>query len=56
MDLLAELHAEGVTVVLVTHDPTVGARADRMITVRDGRIVADTMISHDIDALDLAAV
>jgi ABC-type lipoprotein export system ATPase subunit len=27
--------------VLVTHDPTVAARADRLITVRDGRLVAD---------------
>jgi putative ABC transport system ATP-binding protein len=41
MDLLGELHAEGLTIVLVTHDPTVAARADRLLTVRDGRIVSD---------------
>ena len=41
MDLLCELHADGLTLVLVTHDPNVAARADRLITVKDGRIVAD---------------
>ena len=41
MDLLSELHEEGLTLVLVTHDPTVAARADRLITVKDGEIVAD---------------
>ena len=36
--------AEGLTLVLVTHDPSVAARADRLITVRDGRIVADELL------------
>ena len=44
MDLLCELHAEGLTLVLVTHDPNVAARADRLITVKDGRIVADELL------------
>lgn len=33
----------GATVVLVTHDPAIAARADRRVTVRDGRIVADEL-------------
>jgi putative ABC transport system ATP-binding protein len=41
MDLLCELHEEGLTLVLVTHDPSVAARADRLITVKDGEVVAD---------------
>lgn len=41
MDLLCELHGNGLTLVLVTHDPTVAARAERLITVRDGEVVAD---------------
>jgi putative ABC transport system ATP-binding protein len=45
MDLLSELHDEGLTLVLVTHDPTVAARADRLITVRDGEVVADERLS-----------
>jgi putative ABC transport system ATP-binding protein len=43
IELLGELHAEGLTIVLVTHDPTVAAHADRLITVRDGCLVGDTL-------------
>jgi putative ABC transport system ATP-binding protein len=46
MDLLCELNREqGQTIVLVTHDPAVGSRAARMLTVRDGRVVADSATS-----------
>ncbi len=31
----------GATVVLVTHDPQIAARADRRIGMRDGRVVSD---------------
>jgi putative ABC transport system ATP-binding protein len=50
MDLLSELHEEGLTLVLVTHDPTVAARADRLITVKDGEVVADERLRRmDVD-------
>ncbi|GIK99454.1 MAG: macrolide export ATP-binding/permease protein MacB [Alphaproteobacteria bacterium] len=39
--LLAELHASGRTILLITHDAEVAARAERQVTIRDGRIVAD---------------
>ncbi len=40
--LLADLRARtGTTMVLVTHDPSLAARADRVVTLRDGRIEAD---------------
>jgi predicted ABC-type transport system involved in lysophospholipase L1 biosynthesis ATPase subunit len=38
LDLLAELHADGLTIVLVTHDPIVAARAQRIITLQNGRL------------------
>jgi macrolide transport system ATP-binding/permease protein len=41
MTLLRELHAEGLTVVLVTHEPSIAAAADRTIRVHDGQIVED---------------
>jgi len=41
MALLRELHAEGLTIVLVTHEPSIAAAADRMIRVHDGQIVED---------------
>ena len=41
MGLLAAFAAEGRTLVFVTHDPVLAARADRTIRVRDGIIVSD---------------
>ncbi len=41
MDLLAEVNREGRTIVLVTHDPNVAARAGRVILLRDGLIDGD---------------
>jgi putative ABC transport system ATP-binding protein len=40
-DLLAELNAAGTTVLYVTHDPELAARAPRRVTIRDGRIASD---------------
>jgi putative ABC transport system ATP-binding protein len=39
--LLDELHAEGRTVVLVTHNEALGARAQRVLRLRDGRIESE---------------
>ena len=41
LGILDELHAEGHTVIIVTHDMAIAARADRIIEIADGRIVAD---------------
>lgn len=42
LEVMERLRAEtGATLVLVTHDPALAARADRRVTVRDGRVVAD---------------
>jgi len=39
MELLGQLNAQGVTLVMVTHEPIVASRARRLIQVRDGQIV-----------------
>jgi len=39
--LIDRLHADGMAVVVVTHDPAVAARAARLVRMRDGRIVDD---------------
>jgi putative ABC transport system ATP-binding protein len=42
LELLREAHAsEAMTIVLVTHDDTVAGYADRIVELRDGRVVAD---------------
>ncbi len=41
MELLKELHAEGATIVMVTHDPRYARFADRDIHLFDGQIVGD---------------
>jgi putative ABC transport system ATP-binding protein len=46
MDLLCGLHADrGLTLVVVTHDPAIAARADRTIEILDGQVVRDSAIS-----------
>jgi putative ABC transport system ATP-binding protein len=42
VELLAGLHAEGRTIVLITHDREIAARAPRQVSLLDGRVVDDT--------------
>ena len=39
MDLLSEINASGITVLVVTHDPEVAIRTQRTIRLRDGKVV-----------------
>jgi putative ABC transport system ATP-binding protein len=41
MELFASLHEQGITVVLVTHDPAIAEWAERVVTFADGSIVSD---------------
>lgn len=69
LDLFEQLHRErGITVILVTHDPNVARRANRVVSIRDGRIESDlsneqhAMVqiapedTHGIEAPAMAAV
>jgi macrolide transport system ATP-binding/permease protein len=42
MNILAELHQQGHTIIIVTHDMQVARHAGRIIEIRDGAIIADT--------------
>ena len=41
MELLRELHREGATICMVTHDPRYARHADRSIHLFDGRVVEE---------------
>jgi putative ABC transport system ATP-binding protein len=41
MEVFAGLHAAGQTVIMVTHEPDIAARAERRIVLRDGRVESD---------------
>ncbi len=45
MELLEKLHAEGSTICMVTHDPLRAERAERLIEILDGSIIADNPIA-----------
>lgn len=47
LSLLKALHTEGVTVILITHDPAVAEHAQRQVQLLDGKIVADTGVQTD---------
>jgi macrolide transport system ATP-binding/permease protein len=53
--LLHELHAEGHTIILITHDAAVAAQAQRVIELVDGRVVSDTRRDDAVPALAAAA-
>jgi putative ABC transport system ATP-binding protein len=46
MNLLSELHREGATICMVTHDPRYARCADRNVMLFDGRVVEETVASH----------
>lgn len=57
LSLLTKRHDQGQAIVLVTHDARVASVADRVISMRDGRIVDDTALaSRSDDSLFLSSV
>jgi putative ABC transport system ATP-binding protein len=47
MGLVEELHQQGLTVVMVTHDPNVARRARRIVTLSDGKVISDQPNGHN---------
>lgn len=49
MGILTELHKDGRTVILITHDNEIAARAKRVIKIKDGRVEADSDKEEDYE-------
>jgi putative ABC transport system ATP-binding protein len=50
MRVFGQLHAQGQTVVLVTHEPDIAAHAHRVVVLRDGLIDVDRRNEHPVQA------
>jgi putative ABC transport system ATP-binding protein len=55
MDLLDGLHHQGSTIVMVTHDPRFAERADRQVSLFDGKIVNDRRV-REVSNLEVVSV
>jgi len=49
LDFIRQLHAEGHTIILVTHNSDIAKLGQRIITVIDGKICSDSACSHEIN-------
>jgi putative ABC transport system ATP-binding protein len=55
MQIFQELNDEGKTVIMVTHEPDIGAHARRIIHVKDGKVVDDERLVRQVRAADVLA-
>ena len=55
LELLDEMNAAGLTLIVVTHDPAVARRADRVIVLDDGRLVREVKGEAVVDLQQLFA-
>ena len=54
MNILKTLHAEGRTVIVITHDNDIAANAKRIIHIEDGRITSDSSNEGNLSREDIA--
>ncbi|TQV88559.1 ABC transporter ATP-binding protein [Aliikangiella coralliicola] len=54
MNLLTELHSQGTTICMVTHDPRYADRSDRNVRIFDGRLVDENIRTESADKLIVA--
>ncbi len=50
MSIFQKLNRQGITIIMVTHEPEIAAFTKRNVVFRDGRILSDTVVSKQVDA------
>ncbi|MCL1988767.1 MAG: ABC transporter ATP-binding protein [Firmicutes bacterium] len=50
MGIFQRLNREGVTIVMVTHEPEIASHTNRVVAFRDGRIVSDEIVENPVQA------
>lgn len=50
LKMLSDLNKEGNTIVMITHDKEIAANAKRTVTVKDGKIMSDTLTKSEVKA------
>ncbi len=53
MQIFQELNDEGITIVMVTHEPDIGRHCKRSITIKDGRLLRDELVPNRVMAADV---
>lgn len=53
MQIFRSLHADGSTVIIVTHEPDIAQAADRQILVKDGKITKDIITAQTSEKIDI---
>jgi putative ABC transport system ATP-binding protein len=55
MQIFQELNEDGSTIVMVTHEPEIGRHCQRMVQIRDGRVVEDEPVRGRLRAAEVLA-
>jgi putative ABC transport system ATP-binding protein len=48
MEIFHQLHAQGMTIVMVTHDPNLGSQCERIVRILDGQITSDERLEKEV--------
>jgi putative ABC transport system ATP-binding protein len=55
MQIFQELNDDGITIVMVTHEPDIGRHCKRAVQIHDGRVVEDEPVQDRLRAADVLA-